>query len=246
MPFLVSAAAVLVVVLVTFAIGVSIGKHRVVDVAWGVGFAAVAVAVWPSWLLVLLTVLWGLRLAVHIGLRGRGHPEDPRYEELLSKARGNRTWYALRMVYLLQGASIWFISLPLQVAAYTHWKLTLWVLPGVVVWAVGLLFETVGDWQLSRFRAAGRPGGVLDTGLWRYTRHPNYFGDACVWWGLFGVTVVSWPVVFTVLSPVLMTWLLTRKTGKPLMEAHMARSRPGYAAYVARTSGFFPWPPRGE
>jgi steroid 5-alpha reductase family enzyme len=119
----------------------------------------------------------------------------------------------------------------------------LWV--GTTVWAIGLFFEAVGDAQLNRFRAdPASKGQVMDRGLWRYTRHPNYFGDATVWWGLWLIASQQWAGVLTILSPALMTWTLTRKTGKPLLEQGMADRRPGYADYVARTSGFFPLPPK--
>lgn len=252
MPYLASAGAALVVVLIAFAIGVSTGKHKVVDVAWGLGFAAIAVTSlafspfsWTAWLAASLTVVWGVRLAGHIFWRGRGSADDPRYEELLSKARGNRTLYALRMIYLLQGLSLWFISLPVQVVIARSPRLSWFAAIGVAVWLVGFFFETVGDAQLARFREnPANRGKVLNTGLWHYTRHPNYFGDACVWWGLYFVACLSWVGALTVLSPLVMTWLLARKTGKPLMESHLTSSRPGYADYVARTSGFFPLPPR--
>jgi len=243
-------AAALAVVLVFFAIGAATGRHRVVDVAWGIGFAAVALTGLAltggrGWLPAALTVGWGLRLSVHIGLRGRGAPEDPRYDELLSRAKGSRTWYALRMVYLLQGLTLWFVSLPVQAAQYYGHGLSPWAAIGVALWLTGFVFESVGDRQLARFRAdPANRGRVLDTGLWRYTRHPNYFGDACVWWGLYALAATSWPGPLTVLSPLLMTWLLARKTGKPLLERHLATTRPDYAAYAARTSGFIPWPPR--
>src|SRR6185312_10702217 len=116
---------------------------------------------------------------------------------------------------------------------------------GVALWLLGFTFEAVGDRQLDRFRAdPANRGRVLETGLWRYSRHPNYFGDACVWWGLYALAALAWPGPLTVLSPLLMTWLLTAKTGKPLLERHLTGRRPGYADYVARTSGFVPWPPR--
>ena len=120
----------------------------------------------------------------------------------------------------------------------------LWI--GVVVWAVGLTFETVGDWQLHRFRSdPSNKGQVLDTGLWRYTRHPNYFGDATAWWGIYLVaTDTGLPGWLTILSPLLMTWFLAKGTGKPLLEKDMAERRPGYVDYVQRTSGFVPLPPK--
>jgi steroid 5-alpha reductase family enzyme len=247
---LATAAAALAVLLVAFAVGAATGVHKGVDVAWGVGFAAVAVTAAVierhpmSWLIAALTAIWGLRLAVHIGLRNRHSGEDPRYEEMLSKARGNRLAYAFRMVYLLQAVSLWFIALPVIIAS-RYAPLNGWAAIGITLWAAGLFFEAVGDWQLARFRTdPAMKGRVLDTGLWRYTRHPNYFGDACVWWGLFALATLDPTGWLTLLSPLLMTYFLTRKTGKPLLEKHLTASRPGYAAYVERTSGFLPLPPR--
>ncbi len=253
LPF--TALAVAALLTVTFVVARRLGRHAVVDVAWGLGFVAVAATSYAlsaghgdpgrRALVLGLTAVWGIRLAVHIGRRSRGHGEDPRYEQLLSKARGSRTLFALRSIYLTQGLVMWFVSLPLQVAVFeasAPGPLT-WL--GVLVWAVGLFFEAVGDHQLQRFRDdPATKGRVLDTGLWRYTRHPNYFGDACVWWGLSLVAFSAWPGILTVLSPVVMTWLLARGTGKPLLESGMAARRPGYDDYVRRTSGFVPLPPR--
>jgi steroid 5-alpha reductase family enzyme len=247
--------AVLVVLGATFVVALRVGRHAVVDVAWGLGFAAVALASFLAsagagddlrrTLLLVLTATWGMRLAVHIGLRSRGHGEDPRYVELMAKAPGNPDAYAFTHVYLVQGAAMWFVSLPVQVGTFEQGSpgVVAWV--GVLVWLVGFLFETIGDLQLTRFRndPASR-GQVLDTGLWRYTRHPNYFGDACVWWGLSLVAFDAWPGLLTVLSPLLMTWLLAKGTGKPLLEKDMSSRRPGYTDYVRRTSGFVPLPPR--
>jgi len=240
---------------VTFLVALRVGRHAVVDVVWGLGFVAVA---WTSFglsvgegddvrrlLLVLLTSVWGLRLAWHIWRRSRGKGEDPRYEELLSKATGNPSAYAFRRIYLTQALMLWFVSLPVQVGSFETPGPNLLVWLGVLVWGVGFVFEAVGDHQLHRFRTdPASKGKVLDSGLWRYTRHPNYFGDACVWWGLSLIAFSAWPGVVTILSPVVMTWLLAKGTGKPLLEKGMASSRPDYADYVRRTSGFFPLPPR--
>ncbi len=140
---------------------------------------------------------------------------------------------------------MWFVSLPVQVAMFEQGEANLVTWVGVLTWLVGFTFETVGDLQLTRFRNdPSTKGQVLETGLWRYTRHPNYFGDACVWWGLSLVAFTSWPGILTILSPLVMTWLLARGTGKPLLEKDMASRRPGYAEYVRRTSGFVPLPPK--
>ena len=247
--------AVVVVLGGTFLVALRLHRHAVVDIAWGLGFAAVALAAYaassgeghvvPRTLALVLTVVWGARLALHIGLRQRGKGEDPRYEELLSRADGHPGRYALRHVYLPQGAVMWFVSLPVQVTMVERGGPSLLTWLGVVVWVVGFAFESIGDRQLTRFRDdPSSKGQVLDTGLWRYTRHPNYFGDACVWWGLWLVASASWPGVLTVLSPLVMTWLLAKGTGKPLLEKDMSSRRPGYADYVRRTSGFVPLPPR--
>ena len=256
--FLASLGAALVVLLIAFAVGVSIGKHRVVDIAWGLGFTAVALTSFGMSaghgdlgrrvLVTALTVIWGVRLAAHIAWRARGAPEDPRYAELLSRKSGaSKNLNALRSVYLIQAVTLWFVSLPVQVAEFDKAPLRWWIVFGCAFWAVGFFFESVGDLQLTRFKAdPGNKGKVLDTGLWRYTRHPNYFGDACVWIGLYLLGVGWWPGVATILSPILMVWLLAGKTGRPLMDEHMTRTRPEYADYVRRTSGFIPRPPRTQ
>ncbi|WP_427921569.1 DUF1295 domain-containing protein [Streptomyces sp. cg40] len=250
-----AAAASLAVMLVTFAIAVRRGLHRIVDVAWGLAFTAVAVASCAAsagegdpgrrYLVTALTALWGLRLAGHIARRGRGHGEDPRYDQLLGKAPGSRNLYALRTVYLLQGALVWLVSLPVQAAQYVPGPMTAFAAAGTALVVIGVCFEAVGDAQLARFKAdPAHQGRIMDQGLWRYTRHPNYFGDFCVWWGLYLIVCDSaGAAAVTVVSPLVMSCLLIWGSGKRLLERHMAQ-RPGYAQYAARTSGFFPRPPR--
>ena len=249
----VSAAAVAVLMLATFAVGLRAGRHSVVDAAWGAGFAVVAAVSAltatgdpaRAWLLFGLTAVWGVRLAVHIGLRGRGGGEDPRYERLLAGAPGNPNLYALRIVYLLQGALVLLISLPVQTAAHTTAPLGWAAVPGVFLWLTGFAFEAVGDAQLARFkRDPANRGLIMDRGLWAWTRHPNYFGDACVWWGLFLVALGgSWWVLLTLPAPLVMTYLLTRGSGQRLLDEHMA-GRPGWSEYAERTSAFVPLPPK--
>jgi steroid 5-alpha reductase family enzyme len=232
-----------------------VGRFSVVDVTWGLGFALIAVVGWlvslgsagDPWrraLMVVLTLVWGCRLAWHIGLRQRGETEDdPRYVEMMSQSSG--PWVALRKVFLLQAVVGWFVAFPVQFAMVVPGGPGPLLFVGVVLWGVGFFFEAVGDRQLQNFRAdPASKGQVMDRGLWRYTRHPNYFGDACVWWGLFLIAADAGWSWLTVLSPILMTWFLAAKTGKPLMERSLAKRRPGYADYVERTSGFIPRPPR--
>jgi steroid 5-alpha reductase family enzyme len=249
-----TALAVVAVLAVTFAVAVRQHRHSVMDVAWGPGFVAVAVVSWflsaghgddtRRLLHVLLTAVWGLRLGIHIGWRARDGHEDPRYRELLKTAPGSRNAYALRRVYLPQGIVMFFVSLTLQAGMFATGPLGWVAVLGVLLCRTGFALEAVGDCQLARCKKdPARRGTVLNTGLWRYTRHPNYFGDAAVWTGLFLIAADSWPGILTILSPALMIWTLTAKTGKPLAEKAMS-SRPGYQEYVETTSGFLPLPPR--
>ncbi|WP_418961592.1 DUF1295 domain-containing protein [Streptomyces tritici] len=241
--------------LVTFAVGTVRRLHRIVDVAWGIAFASVAAVAWflaaghgddvRRTAVALATVVWGLRLAVHIARRGRGQGEDPRYARMLARSRGNPTLHALWKVYLLQGALVWLVSLPVQVAVLLPQPPDAAAVVGLAVCAAGFAFEAVGDHQLARFKAdPANRGRVMDRGLWSWTRHPNYFGDFLVWWGLYLTACATWrTALLTVVSPLVMSALLIWGSGKRLLEAHMA-DRPGYAAYRARTSGFLPRPPR--
>jgi steroid 5-alpha reductase family enzyme len=248
-----TAAAVVALLLAAFLIALRIGRYNVVDVFWGLGFALIAGVAFAASAghgdpvrrvaLLTATVIWGVRLAAYIGWRSRGAGEDPRYADMLAQATGSRPAFALRKIFLLQAGLIWLISAPVQAGMLQRgpaWS----VAAGLVIWAIGLSFEGIGDWQLARFKAdPGRRGTVMDRGLWRYTRHPNYFGDACVWWGLFVLSCGTWAGLATIFAPALMTFLLAAGSGKPITEERLA-ARPGYAEYVARTSGFIPRRPR--
>lgn len=248
------AAALLLVLLATFVVSKVAGKHSVIDTVWGLLFCTVAVVTFVSssghgddlrrWLLLVLPLVWGLRLAIHIGRRSIGKPEDPRYEQLLAKAKGNPDLYALRSIYLLQGLLALVIASPILVGGFEGRPVRVLAWIGVAIWAIGLFFESVGDAQMERWRGdPANKGKVIDVGLWRYTRHPNYFGDACVWWGVFLVAADSWPGVLTIYAPILMTFLLTKGSGARILEKHMSK-RDGWDAYAARTSMFFPLPPK--
>lgn len=250
-----SLAAVVAVFAVTFVVGRRIGRYNVVDVTWGAGFvvvAAVAALVGtgdPVRRLVMLALVavWGLRLAWHMVTKTAGRGEDPRYEALLGGDFSAPT--VLRRIFAVQAAAMWFISLPIQVSATlgpTPATLLPVAVAGVAVWSLGVVFEAVGDHQLAVFKAdPANRGVIMDRGLWSWTRHPNYFGDACVWWGLWLLAVAGWPALLTVLSPVLMTYFLVYATGARLTEKRMA-DRPGFAEYAARTAFFVPRPPRGR
>ena len=236
-----SVAAVVVVLGVTFVVTVVRRRHDTIDTAWGLGFvviAAVSVVVSAgdarAWLVLTLTAVWGGRLAIHLHDRNTQRGEDPRYT-------GTRLW----AVYLAQGAIMLLVSLPLQAAAHLRADIGVLDALAVLVWLTGFVFESVADAQLVRFTGdPANTGRVLDTGLWRYSRHPNYFGDACVWWGLFLFAAHHWIGLLTVVSPLVMTAVLARGTGKPMTERRMMSSRPGYAGYARTTSGFVPMPPK--
>ena len=239
---------------ITFAVGRSIGRYNVVDVTWGLGFVGVgAVAavlgsgdLFRRILLLVLVAVWGLRLAWHMVQKSAGKGEDPRYDGPACAATSPQA-SVLRKIFLIQAAATWFVSLPLQVSAVlgpTPTVLLPVLIAGVAIWGVGVFFEAVGDHQLRRFKAdPANKGVVMDRGLWAWTRHPNYFGDACVWWGLWLASIAGWISLLTVLSPVLMTYFLVYATGARLLEKHMM-DRPGFREYRSRTSFFIPRPPR--
>ena len=239
----VSALVVIAVMAVAFIVGRIAKRYRDIDVFWPLGFVAVAVS---CTLLLALVAIWGLRLAAHLAWRGRGQGEDPRYTMILRGAKGrSEVLYALKVVYGLQAALMFFVSLSVTVGMFAGRPIVALQILGAVVWLLGFAFESIGDLQLSRFKAdPTNAGRVMDRGLWAWTRHPNYFGDACCWWGVFLVAAAGGWGLLTVLSPLVMNRLLTSVSGKPLLEARMAKTRAGFAEYVERTSPFFPRPPR--
>jgi steroid 5-alpha reductase family enzyme len=224
-----------------------------VDRIWGFGFVVLAhhhgtVAAERGGpidqLLSVLVLIWGLRLTWHITRRNWGHGEDPRYTAMRTRNGDRWWWQSLFTVFLLQGGLMLLIGLPLVAIAASGaaWGRIL----GTLLWAIGFAFEAGGDWQLARYRAdPANRGTVLDTGFWRYTRHPNYFGDALQWWGFwcFAASAGLW---WTVVSPIVMTLLLLKVSGVTLLESALVESKPGYRDYVRRTSAFVPWWPRGR
>lgn len=236
---------------------VSLLRHdaSIVDPFWGVGFvlaAWIGFALTPGgaasrqWLIVLLVTLWGMRLSLHIWLRNRGRGEDFRYRAWRTEHGEHWWWRSYFQVFLLQGLLLWIISAPLLAAQLSGAQadLTGLDLLAVAVWGVGFYFETVGDRQLARFRAdPANRGQVLKTGAWRFTRHPNYFGDAVQWWAYYLIASAAggWVTIF---SPVLMTFLLVRVSGVALLEKSLKDTKPGYQEYVDTTSAFIPWFPR--
>lgn len=239
--------------IIMWVVSVAARDASIVDPFWGVSFVVLA---WVSFavggdpgtrqlLTALLVSMWGLRLSVFLAARNLGRGEDYRYRAM--RRRWGR-WFplvSLGTVFILQAALAWIVSLPVQVAML-HSNGLGWIsVGGAALWLIGLLFETIGDWQLARFKAGEENAGkVMDRGLWRYTRHPNYFGDFCVWWGLFAVAVSDTSMMWTVVGPIVMSILLLKVSGVALLERTITARRPGYADYAARTSAFIPMPPR--
>lgn len=255
---LVSAASLAVLLAVygaTFLVGRRLGRYNVVDVTWGASFVAVAAVaavlgsgdLFRRLLLLALVAIWGLRLAWHMIGKSAGKGEDPRYDGLL---KGDfSAGHVLRKIFATQAVAAWFISLPLQLSATlgpTPTALVPVLVVGAALWVVGVAFEAIGDHQLRTFKAdPAHQGVIMDRGLWAWTRHPNYFGDAAVWWGLWLISIAGWVSLTTVLSPVAMTYFLVYATGARLTEKVMA-GRPGFAEYQSRTSFFVPQPPKAR
>ena len=248
---LANACLVTALMLATWALSLVLRNASIVDVAWGLGFAAIALGTAAGShgaparraLVAALTLGWGLRLAGHLFVRNRGKPEDFRYQAMRRRWGARFPLVSLGTVFALQGVLMFTVSLPLQVAASAPEPAALgaWDAVGCALWLAGLFFETVGDVQLTRFRAdPARAGRVLDTGLWRYTRHPNYFGDCVVWWGFFALALATPGGAWTIVGPLVMTTLLRRVSGVTLLERSLMKRKPGYADYVARTNAFVP------
>ncbi len=225
-----------------------------IDRAWGLGFVVAAWLYrltappggsWEGWLLVGLVTVWGLRLSAYLTWRNWGRGEDPRYRAMRQAAGRSFPLRSLVTVFGLQAVLLWIISLALLPGARAGGRPERWLVgAGVALWMVGFVFEALGDWQLARFKAdPSTRGRVLDRGVWRWTRHPNYFGDACLWWGFFACSAAAggW---WTVFAPALMNVLLLKVSGVALLERGLVESKPAYRDYVARTSAFIPRPPK--
>ncbi|HZO35752.1 MAG TPA: DUF1295 domain-containing protein [Solirubrobacteraceae bacterium] len=247
-----TAVALTVFMLATWTLSVRLRDVSIVDVAWGLGFVIVAVIAFATGdgdhgrrtLMLALTAIWGLRLAASIGRRKLRHSgEDPRYTVMRDRHGRGFVLVSLFTVFLFQGLLVWVVSQAQQGASAQDGPLNALDWAGMAVWTIGLAFEAIGDEQLARFKGdPANRGTVMDRGLWRYSRHPNYFGEACLWFG-FGLIAVAAGAWWGLIGPLVMTLLLTKVSGKDHLERSL-RKRPGYAGYVRRTSGFVPLPPR--
>lgn len=234
-------------------VSLGIKDCSIADIAWAPAFALVAWATVAiaghtglrGWLVLALVSLWGLRLGLHI--LARHHGEDYRYAAMRRKFGPIWWWRSLLQVFVLQALLVWIISWPLQAAVGSATPLGVLDYAGAAIAVTGLLTEAIADWQLTQFRAdPANKGMVMDRGIWSWSRHPNYFGDALMWWGYFLIGFAALPAWWLLLSPVAMTVLLLRVSGVTMLEETIVKRRPGYAEYIARTSVFVPWPPKAK
>jgi steroid 5-alpha reductase family enzyme len=253
--YLTVGAIILALVTLLWLASLALKDSSIVDIFWGSGFVMAAWAAFflepgqalpRHWLLCGLVSLWGLRLALHILWRNWGKPEDYRYQAWRKEAGQAWWWRSFFKVFLLQGLLMWIIAAPLVAVLSSRQpeQLTWLDILAALAWLIGFFFEAAGDWQLARFKAnPANKGKVLREGVWRFSRHPNYFGDALQWWAyyLLALAAGAW---WTVFSPLLMTILLLRISGAALLEKSLVENKPGYAEYVQSTSQFIPWFPR--
>ena len=246
---------ILIMMTLLWAISVIIRNVSIVDLFWGLGF--VITSLWyflrsdgfpaRKVIILILVAAWGLRLSLYLAWRNIGKGEDFRYMEFRRKYGEKRYWWiSYFQTFILQGLLMWIISLPLLGAQYytAHASLGIPDYIGITLWTIGLIFETGGDYQLARFKAnPGNKGKVLSTGFWKYTRHPNYFGDSAVWWG-YGLICISAGSYLPLVGSLIMTILLIKVSGVSLLEKSLVETKPQYLEYIKKTSAFLPWFPK--
>lgn len=245
---------IIALLLLLWAVSVLLKDVSIIDVFWGSGFIVIAWLTvanvedisWQGLLLPGLVTIWGTRLTHHIGVRKLDEGEDKRYVQMREK-RGNSFWWkSLYIVFLLQGALMWIVSLPLQTGiAHATGEFNILHVFGILLWGIGFFFEVIGDAQLVNFKSKPENHGkVLDRGLWRYTRHPNYFGDLTLWWGFYLMSIGSADHHWTIIGPIIMSVLLMYVSGVTMTEKSMKAEKPEYEEYVKKTNTFFPWFPK--
>lgn len=251
--FITSGFTILGLMILLWLLSLALKNASIVDIFWGIGFVIVTgVAFWlgsgylpRKQLMLALVAVWGLRLAVHIGIRNWGKGEDFRYAQWREEHGTRWPWRSFFQVFLLQGILMWIISAPLLAAQTSGFPAILTPLDmiGAALWTLGLHIEAMADSQLTRFkRDPANKGKLLTTGLWKYSRHPNYFGEAVVWWGFYVIALAA-GYGWTIFSPLLMTYLLLKVSGVAMLERTM-QHKPGYEEYMRRTSAFVPWFPK--
>ena len=253
----VNAAVVAGMMLCVWVVSLILSDVSIVDLVWGAGFVVIAGVSFfitgdptlQKWIILGLTSLWGIRLTGYLAWRNLGKPEDFRYRAMRERHGSQFAFRSLLTVFGLQGVIMWIVSVPLQTGqlSYNQDRIGIATVLGVLLWFAGFVFESVGDWQLARFKANPENNGkVMDRGLWRYTRHPNYFGDFLVWWGLFCVSFGRGAAWWSVIGPIVMSILLMRVSGVTLLESSLRTRKTGYESYIRRTNAFFPFPPKRD
>jgi len=226
----------------------------IVDSVWSIMIFASAFvyssSVEPYWsrssLVLTLVLLWAARLSLYVTWRNWGEPEDARYAAIRHKYEPNFALKSLGIIFVFQAFLAWIISMPLWVSLTVPYESSVYDTLGLTLWTVGMVFETVGDWQLARFKSdPANRGKVMDRGLWRYTRHPNYFGECLVWWGFF-LFVVPTGTWWAIASPLLLTFILLKFSGITMLEETIVERRPGYRRYIQTTNAFIPGPPKKQ
>ncbi len=249
--WLLALPALLAMALAAWAVATARRNAGLVDIVWSLFFLAAALVYAAAggegaraWLMLALVAVWALRLASYLALRNWGAPEDHRYRAIRARNEPGFAWKSLYLVFGLQAILAWLISAPLAGAIASAAPLGALDALGAALAAFGIVFESTSDAQLARFKAdPASAGQVMDRGLWRYTRHPNYFGEFCIAWG-FWLLAVAGGAWWTLFAPLLMSLLLLRVSGVALLEKDIGERRPAYRDYIARTNAFFPGPPR--
>ncbi|MGD8783441.1 MAG: DUF1295 domain-containing protein [Thioalkalispiraceae bacterium] len=245
---------ILVLAVLTWLLSLYLKDVSIVDSAWSLMFLAAAIVYLvgsgnieiKNTILIALVTIWALRLSAHLTWRNWGEPEDRRYQDIRKKYSPNFAVKSLFIIFVFQAVLAWIITLPL-LAAFTRplagsELASLAFILGVGLWVIGMLFESVGDWQLARFKNdEANKGKVMDQGLWRYTRHPNYFGECLIWWGFYMMALATgaW---WSIIGPVIITWLLLKFSGVVMLEESITERRPAYREYIKKTNAFIPGP----
>lgn len=254
--FCINFLSVFIMMILIWLVSLRMKNAGIIDIFWGLGFVIIA---WITFfvaegyitrklILTLMTTIWGLRLSIHLFLRNAGQAEDRRYTAMRKKMGDGFWWKSLFTIFCFQAVLLWLISIPVQMGQVSPLpdRITVPDVLGIIIWTMGITMESVSDIQLARFKSDSRNRQkVMNTGLWRYSRHPNYFGESLVWWGTWCVALSVPYGTSAIISPVLITFLLLRVSGVRLLEKNISKRRPDYEDYIRRTSAFFPWFPKG-
>lgn len=252
----IAAITIWLLMTITWLISLKLKNTSIVDIIWGFGFVLVnwvAFFLTPEglaerkWILNILVTIWGLRLTIHIFLRNKGKPEDFRYAKWRDQYGEKWWWFSYFQTFMLQGGLMLLISAPLihTQATATPTQIGILEIFGIIVWSIGFFFESVGDYQLKQFKEnPANKDKLLTSGVWKYTRHPNYFGDSAQWWGFYLIAAGSTLGYLTIFSPIIMTFFLIKVSGVAMLEKSMENKKPGYKEYMKTTSAFIPWFPK--